>query len=411
VPGQTEATLRAKLVEQLSIAGWIRTDAVASAFASVARHLFLPGVDPAVAYADEAVVTRTGADGRPLSSSSQPAVMAAMLEQLAVARGHHVLEVGAGTGYNAALLARLVGDRGAVTSIDIDLDLVERARRHLTAAGLPDVTVVCADGADGWRENAPYDRIIVTAGASDLSPVWTEQLAEGGRLVLPLSLRGVQQSVAFDPAADHLMSVSVIDCGFMPLRGALAGRDPIRPLGEHPGLFLRLERDRAVDTLAIDNALTHPGDVLPIGVRVTPQEAMRGLALWLALQEPDVGQLAAVGAAADHARVPALIAIPGMTSTMVLVGRSELAALVPHDATGAETSAVAVRAYGPGADGLAERLAAHVRQWDAHGRPSTSALHIRAYPHGAAASHAAITIDMPHTRFLVDWHQGDRTGS
>ena len=306
VEGQPEVMLRAKLVAQLSMAGWIRTHSVAEAFESVARHVFLPGVDPAVAYADQAVVTHTAADGRPLSSSSQPTVMAAMLEQLAVEQGQRVLEVGTGTGYNAALLARLVGDDGAVTTIDIDRDLVQRARGHLAAAGLPDVTVVCSDGADGWRDNAPYDRIIVTAAAADLPPAWTEQLAEGGRLVVPLSLRGVQQSVAFDSVGEHLMSVSIIDCGFMPLRGALAGRDPVRTLGT---------------------------------------------------------------AASD----------------------------------------VAIRTFGVDGHSLAERLAAHIREWDARGRPSTCALHVRAYRQGSATGDAAITIDMPHTRFLLDWHHHERS--
>jgi protein-L-isoaspartate(D-aspartate) O-methyltransferase len=100
-----------------------------------------------------------------------------------------------------------------------------------------------------------------------LSPAWTEQLAEGGRLVLPLSLRGVQQSVAFDRGADHLVSVSIIDCGFMPLRGALAGPDPVRTLGDEPGVFLKLENDSMVDALALYTALKQPGQVVPIGWR------------------------------------------------------------------------------------------------------------------------------------------------
>jgi protein-L-isoaspartate(D-aspartate) O-methyltransferase len=394
------------------MAGWVRTESVADAFGSVPRHVFLSGVDPAVAYADEAVVTHTTPDGRPLSSSSQPAVMAAMLEQLTVEPGQRVLEVGTGTGYNAALLARLVGDRGAVTTIDIEEDLVDGARRHIdgarrhiSAAGFSDVTVVCADGAGGWRDNAPYDRIIVTAGARDLSPAWTEQLAEGGRLVLPLSLRGVQQSVAFDRGADHLVSVSIIDCGFMPLRGALAGPDPVRTLGDEPGVFLKLENDSMVDALALYTALKQPGKVVPIGVIVTPREAMGGLGLWLALQEPDVGQLSAVGPATEYGLVPPLIAFPGMAFTTVLVGRSALAALVPPDPLSrTDASDVAVRTFGPDTHNLAGRLAAHVRDWDAHGRPSTTTLQIRAHPQGTASGNdATIIIDRPHTRFLLDW--------
>ncbi|HET8795667.1 MAG TPA: methyltransferase domain-containing protein, partial [Arthrobacter sp.] len=150
--------LRDQLVEHLGRTGQVQASPIAEAFRSVPRHIFLPGVDPAVAYSDETVVTETTDDGRPLSSSSQPAIMAAMLEQLAVEPGQHVLEIGAGTGYNAALLAHLVGDGGTVTTIDIDQNLVDQARENLIAAGFPQVTVVCGDGAEGWAENGPYDR-------------------------------------------------------------------------------------------------------------------------------------------------------------------------------------------------------------------------------------------------------------
>ena len=99
------------------------------------RHLFLPGVEPGKSYADEAIPTKWQPDGRAISSSSQPAVMAVMLEQLCVEAGQRVLEIGAGTGYNAALLSHLVGEAGAVTTVDIDEDLVEQASRHLAKPG------------------------------------------------------------------------------------------------------------------------------------------------------------------------------------------------------------------------------------------------------------------------------------
>jgi protein-L-isoaspartate(D-aspartate) O-methyltransferase len=404
VEGQAETALRTRLVEQLVNGGWIRSQPVMDAFESVPRHVFLPGVDPVVAYTDEAVVTRTTEDGRPLSSSSQPAIMAAMLEQLTVEPGQRVLEIGAGTGYNAALLARLAGDPGAVTTIDIDRELVEQARHHLVNAGFAGVTVACADGAGGWPDNAPYDRIIVTAGAPDLPAAWTEQLTKGGRLVLPLSLRGMQQSVAFDNADGHLVSVSIVNCGFMPIRGTLAGPDSLRTLGERPGIFLKLVVDHPVDTVALYSALTQPGEVVPIGVTLTPEEAHGGLGLWLALREDDLGQLAAVGPAVDYGLVPPLLTMPGMTAATVLVGRGGLAALVPHDsADGAEPGGVAIRTFGADVHGLAERLAARIREWDERGRPSTSDLRIQAHRQGSGGGDAAATIDMPHTRFSLDW--------
>ncbi|MGH2352221.1 MAG: hypothetical protein ACRDJN_11485 [Chloroflexota bacterium] len=103
------------------------------------------------------------------------------------------------------------------------------------------------DGARGYAERAPYDRIIVTVGVWDLAPAWRDQLVEGGRLVVPLSLRGVQRSIAFERADDHLRSVSVRDCGFMRMRGACAGPGVVTPLGPEPGLFVELDDQPAVD--------------------------------------------------------------------------------------------------------------------------------------------------------------------
>ncbi len=398
--------LRNQLVDQLSDAGHITIERVAEAFRRVPRHVFLPGVEPGEAYADEAVVTKWESDGRPISSSSQPAVMAIMLEQLCVESGQRVLEIGAGTGFNAALLAHLVGEVGAVTTIDIDEDLVAQARRNLDTADLARVDVVCADGADGWAASAPYDRIILTAGAEDLAPAWVEQLATGGRLVLPLSLRGAQRSVAFERAGDHLASVSIVGCGFMPLRGTLARPGSVCQLGEEPGLLLKPGDGREVDTAALYAALRQPGEAVTTGVSVTPAEVMSGLCLWLALHEPDVGHLSALGAAVDRGLAPAVVSFPGMALTTVLLGKLGLAALVRADAADvpADRFDLRVQPFGPENGDLARRLTTHVRAWQAAGRPSTTALRMRAYLRTSADDNGnPIVIDTEHARLLLDW--------
>ena len=135
--------------------------------------------------------------------------MAIMLEQLNPQPGHRVLEIGAGTGYNAALMGHLVGDSGLVITVDIDDDLVESAREHLGSAGLHRVSVVCGDGGLGYADRAPYDRIILTVGAWDIVPAWWKQLKLGGRLLLPLEVKGgVQKSVAFDRMDDDYTPIA-----------------------------------------------------------------------------------------------------------------------------------------------------------------------------------------------------------
>src|SRR4051812_11972496 len=177
--------LRGELVETLEGAGWIRSAAVRDALLETPRELFLPehaerdGLE--AVYRDEAIVTKRSRHGMPLSSSSQPAIMALMLEQLELAEGMRILEIGAGTGYNAALLARLVGPAGSVTTVDVDPELARGARRALRAAGRK-ARVVVGDGRHGFADRAPYDRIVVTASAEAIPRPWLDQLAGYGAL-------------------------------------------------------------------------------------------------------------------------------------------------------------------------------------------------------------------------------------
>lgn len=219
----SETTSHDALVDRLRRQGHLRSPRVEAAFRSVRRHLFVPEVPVEEAYRNRAIITKWAA-GLPVSSSSQPAIMAIMLEQLGLEPGHRVLEIGAGTGYNAALMAEIVGDTGKIVTLEIDGDLAASARTHLATVGFghAQVHVVRGDGGRGYPDAAPYERIILTVGAWDIVPAWREQLGPRGRLVMPLTLRGVQRSVAFEGERDHLTSVSVHNCEFMPLRGALA---------------------------------------------------------------------------------------------------------------------------------------------------------------------------------------------
>ena len=223
-----------KLVAQLVAQDAVRSSAVEAAFRAVPRHLFLPGMPLEAAYANDSMVTRRDEHGVSISSVSAPRIIAMMLEQLQAAPGHRVLEIGSG-GYNAALLAELVGEDGEVTTIDIDQEVIDRARQGLTAAGYESVNVLCADGEFGAKEHAPFDRVIVTVGAWDIAPAWVDQLADGGRIVVPLRMRGLTRSVAFERKGGHLASRAYELCGFVPMQGAGECRERLVLLGRGRG--------------------------------------------------------------------------------------------------------------------------------------------------------------------------------
>jgi protein-L-isoaspartate(D-aspartate) O-methyltransferase len=401
---------------------------VAAVLARVPRHLFLPGVDLSEAYADQAIVTRYR-DGWPASSASQPAMVAAMLEQLRLPEGGSVLEIGAGTGYNAALLSALVGPSGRVVTIDIDPEVAEEARGHLGAAGVTGVEVICGDGAQGWPGGAPYDGIIVTAGASDLAPAWASQLNPRGRLVVPLSIRGVQQCVAFAPAHGHLSSVAVCGCQFMPLTGAMANGDQRLPVPGHPGVHLQAAAETDVDTALVGDVLRHRGPATDTGVAVRSGDVFASLRPWLAFREPALATLTYGGPpdGAEASGVPAVIdfTVRGVTrrASPCLPGPAGLAVLDfsgPHfsgsdlgapdhgdlgvtsgDPARRRMPQLTVRGYGEARQPQA-RLRALIVAWDAAGRPGPDQLRIDAYPSGVPYPGSGGVVHVtPHATFVI----------
>jgi protein-L-isoaspartate(D-aspartate) O-methyltransferase len=404
--------LRAALVDKLKEIGCITTARVEAAFRTVPRHLFLPDLPVEKAYRDEAFPTKWQ-DGLPISSSSQPAIMAVMLEQLDPRPGAHVLEIGAGTGYNAALLAHLVGVGGEVVTLDIDDDIVEGARAHLAAAGVDRVRVVCADGALGWPAAAPYDRIILTVGAWDIAPAWREQLRPGGRLVLPLSIRGVQKSIAFEQRDDCLTSVATADCGFMRLRGAFAGPEGYVVIGEPPrGLAFMTDDKSLIDAEAVSGLIAGPFRDRRVSVRVTPRELFGGLGEWLALRVPGVCRLHASGDVEENGLTSCLFRFGQGRTGFALVTRDHLCVLArlpvdPEPVTPSTDSApfdLWVRSFGPNDEPI-RQMVDHVLAWDRAGRPASKRLRVRAYPadSGYIPASGEAVVPKRWSRLVLDW--------
>jgi protein-L-isoaspartate(D-aspartate) O-methyltransferase len=216
---ERDEALREALVSHLQRAGVLHLPSVAAAMRTVPRHRFIPAAPLEDAYADRAIAIKMHGD-EIVSSISQPGMIAQMLELLDPAAGSRILEVGTGSGYNAALLAQIVGPRGRVTTIDLDGELVERARTLLREVGCTNVEVIAADGAGDIIERARFDRIIVTARTRDVAQTWWDALEEGARLVVPLRLEGAgEYAVGFVRREHRLVSVGVHPCAFIALRG------------------------------------------------------------------------------------------------------------------------------------------------------------------------------------------------
>ena len=263
--------LRQRLVDQLRRDDCITTDRVASAFLKVPREAFIPGVRAEEANKDVVVATRFDRMGRATSSSSQPAIMARMLEMLRVEPGHNVLEVGAATGYNAALMQELLGTAGKVTSVETQPDLAVQAEEHLRRCGYGDVQVLAGDGSFGYQPSAPFDRIIVTASCRDIPVEWWEQLRPGGVLVLPLWYRSVQAVVALRRVDSGFTSEKIVHGGFMSMQGSLDPGGAVRYLGPRRDLGVVMRpRSRRLDHQALYQLLSE-------GRREEQPEALAGV--------------------------------------------------------------------------------------------------------------------------------------
>lgn len=185
----------------------IRDPRVLAAMRAVPRHLFVHAHLQARAYDDVALPTLND------QTISQPCIVAAMTEALDVHNNHHVLEIGTGSGYQTMILARLAKD---VVSIERDAALAGEAESMLQHMGASNVTVHVGDGTKGWIPGAPYDRILVTAGGPRVPDALMQQLADGGRIVMPVGDRRVQELTMVESSGQRRV---LMQCQFVPLVG------------------------------------------------------------------------------------------------------------------------------------------------------------------------------------------------
>jgi protein-L-isoaspartate(D-aspartate) O-methyltransferase len=403
---------RTRLAESVR-AGGRASASVSEAFQVVPRHVFVPGEPAELAYEDTAIVIKSDAGGLPVSASTRPALMAIMLEQLGLAPGHRVLEIGTGSGYNAALIARIVGDSGSVVTMDIEPDLVDQARDRLATAGFDNVAVVCGDGAAGVPSYAPYDRIIVTAGVWDLAPQWLAQLGADGRIVVPISVRGIQLAVAFERAGTHWAGRQACRCHFIRMTGPSAGPEAIVPLGPQPGRYALAADGAAPAADLLSEVLSGPATEVPVrsGLRVDGIAQLADLDLWLALTERGLSRLNVMGIHAGHAD-PAHRLIGGGMRLGAFVqydsgGRLGVAALTvpPGLARNDRPLGVAIHGYGPDGAALAGSLAERTAVWDGLGRPGADSLELAAYPAGTRPMvlEGTMVIRRPNTVLVAGW--------
>jgi protein-L-isoaspartate(D-aspartate) O-methyltransferase len=209
--GDVLASQRLKMVSSQLRRRGIRDERVLAAMGRVPRHEFVAPEFRARAYEDDPLPIGEG------QTISQPFMVAYMLEALQVEPTNRVLEIGSGTGYEAALLAELARE---VVTVERHTTLAEGARQNLERLRYRNVAVITADGSRGWAAQAPYDRIIVAAAAPTVPASLLEQLAEGGKLVVPIGSPEMQEVILLEKSEGQFQTKRLEGCRFVPLIGA-----------------------------------------------------------------------------------------------------------------------------------------------------------------------------------------------
>ncbi len=317
------------------------------------------------AYTDEAITIKQDEGGNAISSSSQPTMMALMLRQLRLEENQNVLEVGAGTGYNAAIMQYLIGPDGHVTTLEIDKELARQVQTNIQRVGSGNIRVVHADGAMGYSPRAAYDRIIATAGVWDIPKAWFDQLKPRGIVVAPIWVDAMQFSAAFTEQGDGtFFSSRNLPCGFIHMRGADAGPRLSLRVGAS-SLVLMANDVSDMDGAALHTLLSDDGEYNRLKQRLESNEYFSSVLPYLALNLPETFHFAAY-------YLPPNQQLYGLTSSGFAVVGLASACFVPFSGVGESIT------YGaPDSFLVLQRL---LDDWVADGKPSSSALRLRLVP-------------------------------
>ncbi|WP_047867935.1 methyltransferase, FxLD system [Nocardiopsis sp. RV163] len=401
---ESAQALREGLIRQLRENGVLTTPAVEEAFRAVPRHAFVPNATLEEAYTNAPVHIKHDDNGASISCGSQPGVVATMLEQAALEQGMRVLELGAGTGYNAALIGHMVGSAGSVTTIDVDQDLVEGARARLKENGATNVTVVLGDGALGHPDRAPFDRIIATVGCHDVPRAWVDQLAPGGRLIAPVRIAGdVSRSIVFEARGNHWASTGSQLCTFMPLRGGV-GDDPRRilALDANGTVLLQANQDQGIASEQVDHVLAEPCTTTWTGVDFGKGQPLDPMWLWLATRlDNRVSRMPVQPQAVASGLVSP--GLPWGDMASVPAGERGLAYLTMRPVQGQQgRHEVGVIGHAPAGQKLAEQMAEHIRAWESHRAEELSfALHYSPAPESSTPTRRVL--ERAHSTLVVSW--------
>lgn len=397
--------LRSELADWIGSRGTFRSGPVEQAFRTVSRHEFLPGHSLEEAYSRKPVVTQRAADGMSTSSASSPNLVAQMLEQLQAEPGNKVLEIGTATGYNAALTAFLTSPAGKVVTIEFDGDLATQAQANLRDAGYPGVQVIPGDGALGYRPAAPYDRIIVTAEATDITAAWWDQLAAAGRAVVPLRLHGSGLTRALGlrrTGPDIMVSDSMHVCGFVAMRGSTEQAE--QQIRVADGATLKVDSADLPDPAALTRAFSSPRTEHWTGIQVRDDEPVSHLDLWL-LTMLSRGQ----GNGASFSRLSVTpdtrasgLADPAMRWAGAGLYQGDTLAWITARSTGENTRELGIDRRGPDGGKLAGTALGLLGEWD-HQRPAEPVITATRAPAQPDAAPDAVRVARPETTFTISW--------